>query len=73
MLRADEDTRYLVLEMGARGIGHIAWLTRIAPPRIGVVLNVGTAHIGEFGCREAIALAKGELVEALPARRASRS
>ena len=53
--------------MGARGIGHIAYLTRIAPPRIGVVLNVGTAHIGEFGGREQIAQAKGELVEALPA------
>ena len=53
--------------MSARGRGHIAWLTRVARPRIGVVLNVGTAHLGEFGCREAIARAKGELVEALPA------
>ena len=52
--------------MGARGIGHIATLTRIAPPRIGVVLNVGTAHLGEYGSVEAIAQAKGELVEALP-------
>ena len=42
-------------------------LCRIAPPTIGVVLNVGTAHAGEFGSREAIAQAKGELVEALPA------
>jgi len=47
--------------------GHIAELARIAPPRIGVVLNVGTAHLGEFGSRAAIAQAKGELVEALPA------
>ena len=45
----------------------MAWLTRIARPRIGVVLNVGTAHLGEFGSRENIARAKGELVEALPA------
>ncbi|MDT0346522.1 UDP-N-acetylmuramoyl-tripeptide--D-alanyl-D-alanine ligase [Streptomyces litchfieldiae] len=66
-LRAEESTRYLVLEMGARGIGHIRYLTSLTPPRIGVVLNVGTAHIGEFGGREAIATAKGELVEALPA------
>ncbi|MFJ7260275.1 UDP-N-acetylmuramoyl-tripeptide--D-alanyl-D-alanine ligase [Streptomyces globosus] len=66
-LRATEDTRHLVLEMGARGIGHIAYLTGLTPPRIGVVLNVGTAHIGEFGGREQIAVAKGELVEALPA------
>ncbi len=53
--------------MGARGIGHIRYLTGLTPPRIGVVLNVGTAHIGEFGGREQIAVAKGELVEALPA------
>jgi len=64
-LRADEETRYLVLEMGARGVGHIRYLTEIAPPDISVVLNVGHAHIGEFGSREAIAQAKGELVEAL--------
>ncbi|WP_225848368.1 UDP-N-acetylmuramoyl-tripeptide--D-alanyl-D-alanine ligase [Streptomyces sp. HPF1205] len=65
-LRADERTRHLVLEMGARGIGHIRYLTGLTPPRIGVVLNVGTAHIGEFGGKEQIALAKGELVEELP-------
>ena len=65
-LRAGDDTRHLVLEMGARGIGHIRYLTGLTPPRIGLVLNVGTAHIGEFGGREQIAQAKGELVEALP-------
>ncbi|MCX2967611.1 MULTISPECIES: UDP-N-acetylmuramoyl-tripeptide--D-alanyl-D-alanine ligase [Streptomyces] len=66
-LRADAGTRHLVLEMGARGIGHIRYLTELTPPRIGLVLNVGTAHIGEFGGREQIAQAKGELVESLPA------
>jgi UDP-N-acetylmuramoyl-tripeptide--D-alanyl-D-alanine ligase len=66
VLRADEATRYLVLEMSARGIGHIAYLTGIAPPRIGAVLNVGRAHAGEFGSIDAVAKAKGELVEALP-------
>ncbi|MGW6943435.1 UDP-N-acetylmuramoyl-tripeptide--D-alanyl-D-alanine ligase [Streptomyces xanthophaeus] len=66
-LKATAETRHLVLEMGARGIGHIAYLTGLTPPRIGLVLNVGTAHIGEFGGREQIAQAKGELVEALPA------
>jgi UDP-N-acetylmuramoyl-tripeptide--D-alanyl-D-alanine ligase len=66
VLRANEETRVLVAEMGSRGIGHIATLTRIAPPRIGVVLNVGTAHLGEYGSVEVIAQAKGELVEALP-------
>lgn len=66
VLRADESTRFLVLENSARGIGHIRWLTGIAPPRIAAVLNVGSAHLGEFGSRAAIAQAKGELVEALP-------
>ncbi|MEV5973544.1 UDP-N-acetylmuramoyl-tripeptide--D-alanyl-D-alanine ligase [Streptomyces sp. NPDC051921] len=66
-LRADAGTRHLVLEMGARGIGHIRYLTGLTPPRIGLVLNVGSAHIGEFGGREQIAEAKGELVESLPA------
>ena len=63
-LRVDASTRYLVLEMGARGKGHIAELAAIVTPDIGVVLNVGHAHIGEFGSREAIAEAKGELIEA---------
>ncbi|MEV1206246.1 UDP-N-acetylmuramoyl-tripeptide--D-alanyl-D-alanine ligase, partial [Microbispora rosea] len=67
VLKADETTRFLVLELSARNIGHIAYLAGIAPPRIGVVLNVGTAHLGVFGGKEAIAQAKGELVEALPA------
>ena len=66
-LRVDAGTRHLVCELSARGRGHIAALCRVAPPRIGAVLNVGSAHLGEFGSREAIALAKGELVEALPA------
>jgi UDP-N-acetylmuramoyl-tripeptide--D-alanyl-D-alanine ligase len=66
VLRADPATRYLAVEMGARGVGHIAELCSVAPPRVAAVLNVGTAHIGEFGSREAIARAKGEIVEALP-------
>ena len=67
VLRADAATRYLVLECSARGIGHIAQLCAIAPPHIGVVLNVGSAHIGVFGGQDAIAQAKGELAEAVPA------
>ena len=67
VLRATEETRYLVLEKSSRGIGHIAWLTRVARPRIGLVLNVGSAHLGEFGSRENIAQAQGERVAALPA------
>ncbi|MGI5483238.1 UDP-N-acetylmuramoyl-tripeptide--D-alanyl-D-alanine ligase [Streptomyces lavendofoliae] len=69
-LRAEKDTEHLVLEMGARGIGHIRYLTELTPPSIGLVLNVGSAHIGEFGGREQIAQAKGELVEALPSAEA---
>ncbi|MFG1837735.1 UDP-N-acetylmuramoyl-tripeptide--D-alanyl-D-alanine ligase [Micromonospora sp. NPDC049175] len=65
-LQAGPDTRYLVMEKGARGIGHVRYLCELVPPRISVVLNVGTSHIGEFGSQEAIAQAKGELVEALP-------
>jgi UDP-N-acetylmuramoyl-tripeptide--D-alanyl-D-alanine ligase len=67
VLRADAATRYLVLELSARGPGHIAYLCAIAPPTCGVVLNVGRAHAGEFGGLEKVAAAKGELVEALPA------
>ncbi|MGC1733370.1 MAG: UDP-N-acetylmuramoyl-tripeptide--D-alanyl-D-alanine ligase [Pseudonocardiaceae bacterium] len=66
-LRADTTTRHLVLELSARGRGQIAALCQVAPPSIGVVLNVGSAHLGEFGSRDAVASAKGELVEALPA------
>ena len=67
VLRADFATRYMVLELSARGPGHIAYLCRVAPPRYGVVLNVGRAHAGEFGGLDQVAQAKGELVEALPA------
>ncbi|MFT8396271.1 UDP-N-acetylmuramoyl-tripeptide--D-alanyl-D-alanine ligase [Propionibacterium sp.] len=63
----DESTRFLVSEMGARNVGHIANLCRIVPPIVSTVLNVGTAHLGIFGSQDAIALAKGEIVEALPA------
>ena len=66
-LRVDEATRFLVVEMGARGPGHIASLCEVTPPHVGVVLNVGSAHVGEFGSREVTARSKGELVEALPA------
>jgi UDP-N-acetylmuramoyl-tripeptide--D-alanyl-D-alanine ligase len=65
VVRVDPATRYLVLEMGARGIGHLRYLTRMAPPDVAVVLNVGSAHLGEFGSREAVAEAKSELVQGL--------
>jgi UDP-N-acetylmuramoyl-tripeptide--D-alanyl-D-alanine ligase len=67
LARIEPDTQAVVVEMGARGPGHIAALARLARPGVGVVLNVGESHLGMFGSREAIAKAKGELVEALAA------
>jgi UDP-N-acetylmuramoyl-tripeptide--D-alanyl-D-alanine ligase len=64
---ADPPPAFLVLEMGARGGGHIARLCDVARPDVGVVLMVGSSHLSEFGSREGIARAKGELVEALDA------
>ena len=68
VLRRDADTRFAALEYSARGVGHIAFLCGIVAPHVAIVLNVGSAHLGEFGSREAIARAKGELVEAARAR-----
>jgi UDP-N-acetylmuramoyl-tripeptide--D-alanyl-D-alanine ligase len=65
VLRADEGTQYLVLEMGASGIGHLDYLTSIAPPDVAVVLVVGHAHLGGFGGIEAVARAKSEIVTGL--------
>jgi UDP-N-acetylmuramoyl-tripeptide--D-alanyl-D-alanine ligase len=67
LCRIEPATQAVVVEMGARGPGHIALLARLARPTVGVVLNVGESHLGMFGSREAIAEAKGELVESLPA------
>jgi UDP-N-acetylmuramoyl-tripeptide--D-alanyl-D-alanine ligase len=67
MLRVDESTEYLVVEMGASHEGEIARLVAIATPDIAVVLKVGLAHAGEFGGIEAIQRAKSEIVRDLPA------
>lgn len=67
IFRATEATKFLIVEMGATGIGHITYLTDMVQPEIGVVLGVGSAHAGEFGGVENIAIAKGEMVESLPA------
>ena len=63
ILRADESTRFLVLEMGMRGLGHIRYLCDMARPNIVVLLNIGSAHLGMLGSREAIASAKGEILD----------
>jgi UDP-N-acetylmuramoyl-tripeptide--D-alanyl-D-alanine ligase len=62
---ATASTKYLVAEMGARHTGDIRFLSGITPPAVGLVLNVGTSHIGEFGSQDNIAIAKGELIEAV--------
>ncbi len=63
--RLQPETEFLVAEMGASGVGHIEYLTNIVPPDVAVVLNIGSAHLGEFGSREAIADTKAALVRAL--------
>lgn len=66
LCNAPTDTDVLIVEMGARGIGHIDDLCAIAEPTVGVVTWVGAVHTSEFGSIEAVARAKGELVQALP-------
>ncbi len=65
VFRADESTRYLIIEMGATKMGQISYLANIVHPDLGVVLGVGSAHAGEFGSIDNIATAKGEMVAAL--------
>ena len=67
VLRINEDTKFLVVELGAGGPGSIRYLARMVRPDVGVVLKVGLAHVGEFGGIEATARIKGELVEELGA------
>jgi len=67
LVEAPEGTEATIVEMGARGAGHIALLCDIARPTIGVVTVVAGAHLEQFGTLDDVARAKGELVEALPA------
>ena len=67
LLEAADDTEVAVIEMGARGVGHVRDLCTIARPTIGVVTAVALAHTEAFGAIEEVARAKGELVEALSA------
>jgi UDP-N-acetylmuramoyl-tripeptide--D-alanyl-D-alanine ligase len=69
VLKAQETTEVLVVEMAMRGLGQIAALCEIAQPHIGVITNVGDAHLELLGSREAIARAKAELIDALPEER----
>ena len=65
ILRCTKSTKYCIVEMGARHVGDISYLADIAKPHVGVVLTVGSAHLGEFGSRELIAAAKSELITSL--------
>jgi UDP-N-acetylmuramoyl-tripeptide--D-alanyl-D-alanine ligase len=66
LVNAPDATEAVVVEMGARGVGHIAQLCTLASPTVGVVTRVAAVHTEMFGSLEAVAAAKGELVEALP-------
>jgi len=66
LVNAPDATEALVVEMGARGVGHIAQLCTLASPTVGVVTRVAAVHTEMFGSLEEVAAAKGELVEALP-------
>jgi UDP-N-acetylmuramoyl-tripeptide--D-alanyl-D-alanine ligase len=67
LLNASDDAWAGVVEMGARGPGHIRFLCDLAKPTVGVITNIGSAHLEMFGDRETIADSKSELIAALPA------
>ena len=67
LLEAPDDTEAVVLEMGARGTGHIRLLCGVGRPTVGVVTSVAAVHTALFGSLDEVAAGKGELVEALPA------
>jgi UDP-N-acetylmuramoyl-tripeptide--D-alanyl-D-alanine ligase len=64
--RIEEDTEVCISELGMRGLGQIAWLASFVKPDVGVITNIGPAHLEMLGSIENIARAKGELIEALP-------
>jgi UDP-N-acetylmuramoyl-tripeptide--D-alanyl-D-alanine ligase len=66
LANAADDAQWLVLEMGARGVGHIAELAELIRPRVGIVTSVGRAHIEFFGDLEGVVRAKSELITSLP-------
>jgi UDP-N-acetylmuramoyl-tripeptide--D-alanyl-D-alanine ligase len=71
VLKIDFETRFLVAELGAGGVGSIRYLAELIQPDIGVLLKVGLAHVGEFGSIETTASIKGELLDVLAERAAA--
>ncbi len=66
LINAPDDAQWVILEMGARGVGHIARLAQVGRPDVGIVTSVAMAHVEFFGGLDGVARAKGELVRALP-------
>lgn len=66
LLRLKPEHRFAVIEMGANHLGEIAYVARLAEPKVGVITNAGPAHLEGFGSLEGVAQAKGELITALP-------
>jgi UDP-N-acetylmuramoyl-tripeptide--D-alanyl-D-alanine ligase len=66
LLNAPDDAQWVVLEMGARGVGHVARLAQVGRPDVGIVTSVAMAHVEYFGDLDGVARAKSELVTALP-------
>ena len=66
LLNAPDDAQWVVLEMGARGVGHVERLARVARPGVGIVTSVAMAHVEYFGDLDGVARAKSELVTSLP-------
>lgn len=67
LFRLEARHQYAVLEMGASKTGDIAYLARIAQPEVGLISNIGPAHLAGFGSAEGVARAKGEMYQTLPA------
>ena len=65
LLELSDHHRYAILELGANHIGEIAYTTEIVQPDIACILNIGTAHLGEFGSREGICQTKAEIYHTL--------
>jgi UDP-N-acetylmuramoyl-tripeptide--D-alanyl-D-alanine ligase len=67
LLAIAPEHRAAVIELGASGLGEIAYTVGLTQPQVAIITNAGTAHVGEFGGPANIVLAKGEILEGLPA------
>jgi UDP-N-acetylmuramoyl-tripeptide--D-alanyl-D-alanine ligase len=67
VLTAPDDATHLIVEVGSRGKGHIAWLMPAVAPDVSVVTNLGVVHLETFGTEAILADSKYELVAGLEA------